>query len=791
MMQRPDQPAEDGADPTLGLFATDVDASASAGVDRNRTAPMVPLPGDDGTASEFTERDSTSQESTAAPDVSGWEETGVAAPAPSPSPESRELSAGREMPEPGKVLFGTYHVERQLGGGSMGTVWLVRNLELDTLRALKLIVPSIAFDPDAQARFKREAQVMARVKHPNAVSVHAARITRDVAYIEMEYVSGQSLDRILKKGIPMDLKWVARILAQLCEVLQEAHDNQVVHRDLKPSNLMMVDSLNPSRIQLKVLDFGIAKVLENDKSDVHTSTGLFMGTAQYTSPEQASAADIDHRSDIYSVGVILYELLTGFRPFIGPVHQLIFGHLYSQPPRFADRTPPVAVSPEIEEVVFRCLAKKPDERPQSALAVIDAFSTAVFGVPSPPAPGPASWSVSIQDRGDTPGSVRSANLPPTEKAIQAGEQEASPAWAPRPAEKDLEDDDDWESPPTPNTFPDRGKRSRRTWIFLAVLVVVLVPASLLLYLIPYFGPGVPPGYRAESRLVTVNGLPRVLIREPDGPRFIRIEGGDFRMGTDDDPDVEGKGDDQPAHPVTLSDYYIQATEVTNGEMEAYFIEQKIALEKRPGRWLEAVKRIDNAGFVAKEYPAVGITHELAERFARWRGGRLPTEAEWEYAARSRGQKRLYVWGDEPMPDNSMANIESFGTYGGFDTVEVGKKESDRTEQGILDLTGNVREWCRDLWAPYPSSTAPLRGPQGAAASEKGKGEHVVRGGSFATFKDQFRTTRPRRLLSGDTAFKQVAEDGSSVDLGFRIVLEWPRPSLPTPGDSRPEKASHP
>ena len=294
---------------------------------------------------------------------------------------------------------------------------------------------------------------MARVKHPNAVTVHAARISRDVAYIEMEYVSGKSLDRILQKGVPMDRNWVARILAQLCDVLQEAHDNQVVHRDLKPSNLMLVDSLDPAKIQLKVLDFGIAKVLENDNSDVHTSTGQFMGTAQYTSPEQASGGQIDHRSDIYSVGVILYELLTGARPFTGPVHQLIFGHLYSPPPRFADRTPPVSVPPEVEEVVFRCLAKNPDERPQSALAVSEAFSTAVFGVSSPPAPRPDSWSVSIQNPGASPGSVRSADLPPTERASQAGEPVAPPAWAPQPAEKEPAIDEDWESSPTPTTFP--------------------------------------------------------------------------------------------------------------------------------------------------------------------------------------------------------------------------------------------------------------------------------------------------------------------------------------------------
>ncbi len=781
MTQRPDLPDENWAEPTVGLFATDADASV--GPDRGRTDPMVPLPVDDRTSSGLTEKDPTSQEMTSASPASGGDEDAGATPAPSQGLGTHEMSEGREVPEPGKVLFGTYLVERQLGGGAMGTVWLVRNLELDTLRALKLIVPGIAFDPDAQARFRREAHVMARVKHPNAVTVHAARIARDVAYIEMEYIPGKSLDRILQKGIPMPLHWVARILAQLCEVLQEAHDNLVVHRDLKPSNLMMVDSPNSAKIQLKVLDFGIAKILENDNSDVHTSTGQFLGTAQYTGPEQASGAKIDHRSDIYSVGVILYELLTGARPFTGPVYQLIFGHLYSQPPRFADRDPPVAVPRAVEEVVFRCLAKNPDERPQSALAVSEAFSTAVFGVSSPPAPRPESWKVSILDPDASPGSVRTADLPDTEQASRVGDQPYPRAWAPQPAVKVPADDDGREPPSTPTTSPVTRKQSRRTWIILAVLVVVLAPALLLQGLFKVFGAPLPPGYRAESRLDTVNGLPRILVREPDGPRFIRIEGGDFLMGNDDDADDEGKHDDQPAHPVTLSDYYVQATEVTNGEMEAYFVEAGIALEKRPKRWLQAVNKIRDAGYKPIQYPAVGIPHDLAERFARSRGGRLPTEAQWEYAARSRGKKRRYVWGDAPVPDLSMANIESMGVIGSIDSIEVGKKEKDRTEQGIFDLTGNAREWCRDLWAMYRPSTTPSTDPQGAPTTEKGKGEYIVRGGSFATYKDQFRTTRPRRPLDGDTAFWQVAEDGTSEDLGFRIVLEWPRPS-PSPSDAR-------
>ena len=578
MKQGPDQPDENAAEATIGLFGSDT----GEGTDRGRTEPMAPLPVENRTAGEVTERDSTSQEVTAASPPRGPAEEEAAptahSPAPSPGSDSHDLPPGPVVPEPGKVLFGTYLVERPLGGGAMGTVWLVQNLELNKLRALKLIVPGFAFDPAAQARFRREAQVMALVEHPNAVTVHAARISRDVAYIEMEYVSGKSLDRILQRGVPMPLNWVARVLAQLCDVLQEAHGKQVVHRDLKPSNLMLVDTLNPAKLQLKVLDFGIAKVLENDNSDVHTTTGQFMGTAQYTSPEQASGGAVDHRSDIYSVGVILYELLTGARPFTGPVHQLIFGHLYSPPPRFAERTPPVDVPPAVEEVVLRCLAKNPDDRFQSALAVSEAFSTAVFGVSSPPAPRPESWSVSIPNPVAEPG-VGAVGRPAAhrEGVRRCGDQAARLASMPQPAEKARRDRRRLGIAPDLDHVPrhveaiaEELDHPRRRGRRAAARPGIPAPGPE-----PGFRPPLAP--RLQGREPSRHGQ-----RPPPGPRprtrrppIHPDRGGEFLMGNNDDADASGDDEDQPAHPVKLSDFYMQETEVTNGEMEAYFVEEKI------------------------------------------------------------------------------------------------------------------------------------------------------------------------------------------------------------------------
>ena len=256
----------------------------------------------------------------------------------------------------------------------MGSVWLVQHRELDTERALKIIVPEIALTPEALGRFRREARVMAKLSHPHAVTVHDAQIDRDGSFIEMEYVRGRSLDALLRPGVPSHLEWVARILVQLCDVLQAAHDRQIVHRDLKPSNLMLLDGRPSEAPFLKVLDFGIAKILApDDQCDAQTRTGAFIGCPPYTSPEQAGSGKIDGRSDLYSIGINLYEMLTGYRPFAGRIATVIHDHLYTPPPKFAEKNPDVNVPPEVEQVVLRCLAKDPDRRYQSARELAEEF----------------------------------------------------------------------------------------------------------------------------------------------------------------------------------------------------------------------------------------------------------------------------------------------------------------------------------------------------------------------------------------------------------------------------------
>ena len=286
------------------------------------------------------------------------------------------------------VLFHKYILRELLGRGGMGEVWRVHHIELDCERALKFIKPGLAQDPGLLRRFIREVKTMAKVEHEHKVAIYDARTKGGLAFMEMELVLGKSLSDLLKPGRPMMLDWVVRILQQLCDVLAVAHEAGIVHRDLKPANLMLLDRRPPGREFLKVLDFGIAKLLTNAEENEGGSltNNAPIGTYPYMSPEQFGASAVDTRSDIYAVGVLLFEFLTGHRPFSVPksnLFQWMEKHTRAPVPTFLERNPEVAVPPGVEDVVRRCLAKSPDDRPQSAQALFEEFEAA-SGVIRPP-----------------------------------------------------------------------------------------------------------------------------------------------------------------------------------------------------------------------------------------------------------------------------------------------------------------------------------------------------------------------------------------------------------------------
>jgi serine/threonine-protein kinase len=277
--------------------------------------------------------------------------------------------------------LGKYEIKRPLGRGAMGTVYegwdpiIARRVAIKTVK-----LPENADDPETEealARFRREAQAAGRLIHPNIVGVFDYGETNDVAYIVMEYVDGPPLKNLLDKQERFALPDVIRVMDDLLTGLQFSHERGVVHRDIKPANVMLT-----SAGQAKIADFGIARI----ESSSMTQAGTLLGTPAYMSPEQFMGQVVDARSDIYSSGVLLYQLLTGERPFEGGLSAIMHKALNTEPPWPSQLS--VTAPPAFDAVVKRAMAKRPEERYASATAFLEAVRAALHA-PSTPAAEPA------------------------------------------------------------------------------------------------------------------------------------------------------------------------------------------------------------------------------------------------------------------------------------------------------------------------------------------------------------------------------------------------------------------
>src|ERR1700691_2908704 len=265
--------------------------------------------------------------------------------------------------------LGKYEIRRQLGRGAMGTVYEGFDPIIERTVAIKTVrLPEVADDETADeiARFRREAQAAGRLTHPNIVGVFDYGETADLAYIVMEYVDGPPLKSLLDKNERFPVSRIVQIMGDLLAGLQFSHERGVVHRDIKPANLMLTKSG-----QAKIADFGIARI----ESSSMTQAGTVLGTPAYMSPEQFMGQVVDARSDIYSSGVLLYQLLTGERPFEGGMSAIMHKALNTEPPSPSQLS--VTAPPSFDAVVRRAMAKRPEDRFATATAFIEAVRNAV------------------------------------------------------------------------------------------------------------------------------------------------------------------------------------------------------------------------------------------------------------------------------------------------------------------------------------------------------------------------------------------------------------------------------
>ncbi len=319
----------------------------------------------------------------------------------------KESSGERELAYQPDVLTGLmldqkYRLDSILGVGGTGTVYLAQRLLIGDSAAVKVLHPNQTGHPKAVERFRREAQIAARLRHENVVNVYDFGVSKDgLVYFVMEMAEGVSLRQMIVQQGKFTEAQAARIISQVCAAMDAAHRQGVVHRDLKPENILV--HTTPQGLQVKVLDFGISTQREVFDHKL-TQTGGVIGTPHYMSPEQCKGEEIDGRSDIYSLGIVLFEMLTGFVPFNSKTPTAIVVQQVNQaPPPLREINP--EISPAVEAVVLRALAKRPEARPQTAGELARELNGAVNHV----TPTPLSPAISA------PASVSSEAALPTAK----------------------------------------------------------------------------------------------------------------------------------------------------------------------------------------------------------------------------------------------------------------------------------------------------------------------------------------------------------------------------------------
>ncbi|MCC6825507.1 MAG: SUMF1/EgtB/PvdO family nonheme iron enzyme [Acidobacteria bacterium] len=712
------------------------------------------------------------------------------------------------------VLEGKYHLELRLGQGGMGVVYKARHAYLKTLHAIKIILPDlVGNDPQLVTRFRQEALAAAAIKHQNVVGVSDyGVINGTVPFLVMEYVEGESLHDLLTREGRLAPVRALELISAIGAGVAAAHHQGIVHRDLKPLNVMIITGRSDLSQSVKILDFGLAKIKSGELlgSFIQAKTTGLMGSPYYMAPEQWADEDPDTRADIYSLGVMLYQMLAGDVPFKGSsIPAIMKKHVSDPPPRLAEYG--ISIAPEIEAALRHTLEKDPEKRTPTVEAMIAELRAAIL----PQSVGGYALPVSSVNITTRPprSDVFVDNVPFGSSAddgklllegIQSGNHhlrvshkgyrdwladvvcdgspinvvaeldtgsEAVPGAVPRPdmetliqsvppsvfqAQTIVQDSAAASMPgyaPTtsipPVTQPEQGpqtepqkKRSALSPVILGIagifiLFVVGIAGVGAAYMLGLFG-----GRQTANVANTASPSP-----EPTPSaapvikaEMIEIPGGTFRMGNN-----EGEVNQRPEHAVTVPTFFMDKTEVTNAEYLDFVEEtQHIA----PKNWS------NNRPVAGTEnMPVAYVSYNDAVAFAAWRSDRdgvtyrLPTEEEWEYAARNGAKDDLFPWGNTFDPNKAVMNVKN------AEPSAVDSKPSGKNVWGVVDLIGNVWEWTSSEPAAYPGSELDIK-----KTAEK---RMMIRGGSANEDPVKLKITSAFRL--------DVAADRMEKNLGFRLV----------------------
>jgi serine/threonine protein kinase len=674
--------------------------------------------------------------------------------------ETSELPPSDTQPDATAPLvgqkLGQYEIREAIGHGGMALVYKGYQESLNRYVAIKVLDPVRAAQKGFLTRFTREAQAVAGLDHPHILPIYDFGRDRGYTFIVMKFVSTGTLrDRL--RGEPLQPEDTVATVSQVASALDYAHQRGVIHRDIKPSNILLDE-----RGDVLLSDFGLAKILESTTR--LTASGASLGTPAYISPEQAMGGEVDIRTDVYSLGVVLYEMLTGRTPFLGDSLAVALKHVRESPP------PPRLINPAlpkpVEQVILMALAKNPDERFATAGALARALKQAITekAEPLPPPPPPEIEKVKEEP---PPGSTLSIskriiftavgglillvmatvaslallniiNQPTPSPTISVADQTAT-AIALLPATPTGTATVTHTPTATPTVTPvdtatPTGTSSPTPLPPTATATDTVTPTPEL--------PTSPP----PTATPIPSELPAGTIKVLGGAEMAYVPSGTFTMGSD-----TGETDERPVHNVWLSGFWIDRYEVTNAQYRSCVDAGQC---KRP-----AYDSSNTRGdyFVDSKYddhPVIFVSSDDAEAYCQWLGKRLPTEAEWEKAASwdwRTGTKFTWPWGNT-FDDSKVRD----GTR--KDTSSVGKRPQGASPYGAMDMAGNVLEWTADYYSTEYYAASPSSNPKGPAT---GYGR-VVRGGTWWDVDYDLRTTRRN----------QKAANAREMYLGFRCARDY-------------------
>ena len=341
-----------------------------------------------------------------------------------PNDGSSLRAAGGTQQLVGSVIAERYHILKKLGEGGMGAVYLGEHVKMGRKSAIKVMAQSMAHDPDAIARFNREAANAARINHPNVCQIYDFGETPDgVIYLAMEFIEGEALTDLIEREGALDAPRAAKIIQQAADALQAAHDMGIVHRDLKPDNIMVTRGRGGEDV-VKVVDFGIAKAMGGAEGQKVTKTGLVVGTPEYMSPEQLSGDRVDGRSDIYSLALVLYRMLTGMLPFeADSAQEVMIKRLTDEPTPLNEAIPGTTFPPRLQHVLTGALRRMPTARCDNAARFGKDVMDAVQGMPETAPAGNEDATVLM----DAAQATAALQIAATRVAGQSPKQPAPPA----------------------------------------------------------------------------------------------------------------------------------------------------------------------------------------------------------------------------------------------------------------------------------------------------------------------------------------------------------------------------